>query len=172
VLVALLVAGVLGSKVPRMRRMLGDVPVVGPLLRGLALARFSQLLSLLIESNVPLDEALVLAGDAAGDPELGADCRNVALGIRGGRTLESAAREIGHLPASFVRALSWERHQEAFAEVLQSTAEIYAGRARTLLALLVAMLPPLIVILMGLPVALVVFALYMPLIELLKRLSG
>jgi type II secretory pathway component PulF len=170
-LVALVVAGLLGSKFAGTRRLLCGVPVMGPLLRGLALARFSQMLSLLIESGVPLDEALVLAGDSAGDAELGADCRTAAVGVRAGHTLESAVRETRSLPASFLRALSWERHHKAFAEVLESTAEIYAGRARTLLALLVAILPPLIVILVGLFVASVVLALYMPLIELLHRLS-
>jgi type II secretory pathway component PulF len=170
-LVALVVAGLLGSRFAGTRRLLCGVPVMGPVLRGLALARFSQMLSLLIESGVPLDEALVLAGDAAGDAELGADCRTAAVGVRAGHTLESAVRETRSLPASFLRALSWERHHKAFADVLESTAEIYAGRARTLLALLVAILPPLIVILVGLFVASVVLALYMPLIELLHRLS-
>ena len=128
------------------RRLVCSIPLIGPILRWTALARFSPLLSLLIESRVPLDEALVLAGDAAGDAEIREDCRKLAASVRAGNTLESAAREAGRFPASFVRALSWERHRDGLPEMLQSMADMYAGRARALVALLVAILPPLIVL--------------------------
>jgi type II secretory pathway component PulF len=162
---------VLISRAAGGRRIVRGIPILGPFLRWLAFARFSQLLALLIQSRVPLDEALVLAGDAAGDAELRADCKNVAAGVRAGQTLESAARATGRLPPSFIRALSWERHQEAFPEVLESTADMYTGRARVLVALLVAIIPPVIVVLTAVFVGFVVFAVFWPLIDLMKKLS-
>jgi type II secretory pathway component PulF len=49
--------------------------------------------------------------------------------------------------------------------------DMYAGRARALVALLVAVMPVLAVLLIGFSVGLVVVSLFMPLFELLKRLS-
>jgi type II secretory pathway component PulF len=153
------------------RRLVCSLPAIGPLLRWLSLARFSQLLSLLIKGRVPLDEALILAGEAAGDAEIRADCRQIAAHVRGGMTLEAAARQTGRLPASFARALNWEGYQEAFPEVLQSTADMYSGRARVFVALLLGMIPPVVVTLVALFVGFVIIAMFMPLVELLNKLS-
>jgi len=153
------------------RRLVCCVPVVGPLLRWLAMARFSTVLSVLLESRVPLDEALVLAGEASGDAEIRANCQSMQTSVRAGQTLESAAHQVGRFPKSFLRALAWEPRREGFAEVLHSMAEMYAGRARALVAILIALLPPLFMALVAFVVGFVVVALFMPLIELLNKLS-
>ncbi len=153
------------------RRFICKIPFIGPLLRCSALARFAPVLSLLIEGRVPLDQALILAGDAAGDVAIREDCRKLAAGVHSGKTLEEAANETTRFPASFIRALSWERYRDGFPEVVRSMADMYAGRARALVALLVAVLPVLLVLFVGLTVGTVVIALFMPLIELLDKLS-
>jgi type II secretory pathway component PulF len=153
------------------RRMMCGIPVIGPLVRWLGLARFCPVLSLMIESHVPLDEALVLAGDAAGDAEIQADCRELAAHLRSGTSLTAAAQKAERFRKSFVRALSWEQYQEGFPEVLQSMSEMYAGRARALVAILIAVLPPLVVTGIVLIVGIIVVALFWPMFELLSKLS-
>jgi len=153
------------------RRFLWTVPFIGPLLRCSALARFAPVLSLLIEGRVPLDQALTLAGDAAGDVAIREDCRKLASSVRSGKTLEEAASETTRFPASFIRALSWEQYRDGFPEVVRSMSDMYAGRARALVALLVAVMPVLAVMFVGITVGLVVISLFMPLFELLQKLS-
>ena len=155
----------------RTRRLVCTIPVIGPFLRWIAMARFAPVLSLLIEARVPLDEALLLAGEAAGDAEICEDCGKLAACVRAGLPLEEAVHEVKRFPASFVRALSWERRHEGFPEVLQSMADMYAGRARAFVALLVATLPYILVTAVGFGIGFVVIALFMPLIELLNKLS-
>lgn len=153
------------------RRIICKVPVIGPLIRWTALARFSPLLSLLIESRMPLEEALVLAGDATGDVLIRAECRTLAERLRSGESLESSAGQGGALPASFVRAMSWDKQRGALPEVLQSMADMYAGRARALAVLLASLLPIAIVLFVGVVSSVVIVALFWPLIELLNKLS-
>jgi type IV pilus assembly protein PilC len=153
------------------RRLVCQIPLFGPILRWTALSRFSQLLSLLVENGVPLDEALVLAGDASGDSEIQEDCRRMRAGVTSGETLESAARKLDRFPASFVQALAWERRPAGLPEVLQSLGDMYAGRVRATVAVMVAILPPFLMIGLGLGVGFVVIALFMPLIEFLNKLS-
>jgi type II secretory pathway component PulF len=153
------------------RRMICRIPAFGPLVRWAALARFSPLLSLLIESRVPLDQALVLAGESSGDALIYDDCRKLAERVRAGESLEMVARSGRGLPISFVRAIGLERERRGLPDVLQSMADVYAGRARALAALLALFLPIIVVSLIGTFVSFVVLALMWPLIDMLRLLS-
>ncbi len=153
------------------RRMVCRIPLLGPTLRWTALARFSQLLSLLVENRVPLDEALTLAGDASGDAEIQYDCRRMLGSVTAGETLESAARKLDRFPASFVQALTWASRPGGMPEVLQSLGDMYAGRVRAAVAVFVALLPPVLMILLGGAITFLVIALFMPLINLVNMLS-
>jgi type II secretory pathway component PulF len=154
------------------RRIVYWIPVIGRLVRWMALARFSSLLSFLVEGRLPLDEALLLAGDASGDSAIYDDCRALATRLRMGQTLGAAVNESRRFPTAFVRALGMERDPEGLSEVLQSIAEMYSGRARSLAAiLLVSILPDLLVAFVAISVGLVIFALFLPLIDLLNKLS-
>lgn len=173
VVIALVVACVLARLAlgpVETRRAICRIPVIGPLVRWIALARFSPLLSLLIESRVPLDEALLLAGEASGDALIRDDCRRLAERIRAGESLDSVARSGAGVPLSFVRAIGLEHERRGLPEVLQSMADIYAGRARALAALLAMVVPMLVVSFVGLAVGLVVVGLMWPLVELLSKL--
>ena len=153
------------------RWLLGFVPVIGVVLRWQAMARFAPLLSLMIESRVPLSDALVLAGDAAGDPQIRTDCRKLSASLCAGLSLEAAAEDLGRFPASIVRALNWKGHRDGFPEILQALGDMYAARARAIMSLLLAILPPLVILLVGLVTGFIVIALFMPLIELLSKLA-
>lgn len=153
------------------RRLVCRIPLFGPFLRWTALARFSQLLSLLVENHVPLDEALILAGDASGDAEIQHDCRRMLASVTAGEPLESAARKLDRFPTSFLQALTWASRPGGLPEVLQSLGDMYAGRVRAAVAVVVAILPPLLMLVLGFLMAFLVVALFMPLLNLLNMLS-
>jgi type II secretory pathway component PulF len=169
VLVRWLLIGTLGRV--GYRRLVCWIPLLGPMRRWIAMSRFSQMLSLLIENDVPLDESLALAGDASGDPEIQFDCRRILIEIRSGESLQAAATRIADFPPSFVHALSWERRSAGLPDVLQSIGDMYAGRVRAAAAVLVAVIPPMMLIFLGAAMFFLIVALFMPLIELLNRLS-
>jgi type II secretory pathway component PulF len=153
------------------RRLVCRIPLMGPILRWTALARFSQLLSLLVENRVPLDEALPLAGDASGDAVIQEDCRRMAARVQAGETLDSAARKLDRFPTSFVQALTWANRPAGLPEVLQSLGDMYAGRFRAAVAVIVALVPPILMFFVGISIAGLIIALFMPLYELLYKLG-
>ncbi len=169
VALAVMIRAILGRVA--VRRLMCRIPVIGPLLRWLALARFSPLLSALIEARVPLDAALLLAGDASGDAEIEDDCRVLAASLRAGNSLQAAAQETGRFPASFMQALTWERRQEGLPEVLRSMADMYAGRARAFVMLIAVVLPPVVVLFVAGTVGGAMVLMFVPLFDLLKKLS-
>ncbi|MFN0055117.1 MAG: type II secretion system F family protein [Planctomycetales bacterium] len=153
------------------RRLVCRIPLFGPILRWTAMARFSQLLSLLIENSVPLNEALPLAGKGARDPEIEHDCRAVAAEVARGETLEVAARRLHRFPVSFAQALSWDQSASGLPDVLQSLGDMYAGRVRMAISLILAIFPTLLLIAVGGGIGFLVVAMFLPLIELLNQLS-
>lgn len=153
------------------RRIVCRIPLFGAILRWTALSRFSQLLSLLVENHVPLDEALVLAGDASGDAEIQYDCRRMLASVSAGETLESAARKLDRFPTSFVQALAWASRPSGLPEVLQSLGDMYAGRVRAAVAVIIALVPPILMFFLGVSMALLIIALFLPLFNLLNNLA-
>ncbi|MGQ0635711.1 MAG: type II secretion system F family protein [Planctomycetaceae bacterium] len=153
------------------RKFVCRVPVVGAILRSSAMARFTRLLALLVENRVPLQEALLLAGNASGDAEIAADCRGLIADVSAGETLESAAFRCGRFPPSFARSLGWQERAGGLPEILRSLGDQYAGRVRLLVAVLQAILPPFVMLLLGAAGFFLLIALFTPLIELLNKLS-
>lgn len=154
-----------------LRRMLRAVPVAGSLVRWVAMSRLASVLGLLVDSRIPLNEALPLAGVASGDAALAHDCRQVARDLDAGETLEAAAIRGGRLPLSFARMLGLQERTRGMPEVLHAVSDLYAARVRLLVAILVAVLPPLLMILLAAGAFFLVLSLFMPLIQLLNELS-
>jgi type IV pilus assembly protein PilC len=153
------------------RRLICMIPVVGPIVRWISLARFSQLLSLLVENDVPVDEALMLAGNAAGDPGIEDDCRKLLAGVRAGESLDAVARRLNRFPPSFVHALTWTQRASGMPEILQSLGDIYVSRVRAIVAVLMTIIPPVLLLVVGLAAFFIVVALFAPLIQLINALA-
>ena len=83
------------------QRMIQRVPLVGPLSRDTALAQFCPVLALLLESDVPLDEALVLAGDASRDYGMADTARAMARDVSDGKSLGDSVQNRPPFPKGF-----------------------------------------------------------------------
>ncbi|MCY2965281.1 MAG: type II secretion system F family protein [Planctomycetota bacterium] len=149
------------------RRVVHSIPGVGTVVRSLALCRFSVLLSLLVHGRVPLSESLRLAGDATSDPAVAADARELANLIQDGSSPESVDRR----PHGFVRALYAPYGPDGLIDGMQGMSEVYAARVRYALVFLATIIPPSLIITLGVGTAIIIVAMYMPLIDLLKSLA-
>ena len=160
------------------RRILWCVPLFGNMIRAAALARFSRLLGLLIENHVALPEALRLAGQGAGDAELGEAALYLADVVESGRALTGNEYACQRFPATFVQLLSQIEGQKPMADAVKSLAEACASSARMFesqvrvgAARIAALCQPLIVLFTGAMVLYLVIALFLPLIKLMNDLA-
>jgi type II secretory pathway component PulF len=160
------------------RRFLWCLPIVGKMIRSAALARFSRLLGLLIENDVPLPDALRLAGRGAADAELGEAALYLADVVESGRPLTGNEYACQRFPATFVQLLSQIENQKSMAEAMHtladactSSARMFESQARVAASRITAVCQPLIVIFTGCTVGYLVLALFLPLIKLLNDLS-
>ncbi|MCA9071284.1 MAG: type II secretion system F family protein, partial [Planctomycetaceae bacterium] len=160
------------------RRFLWCLPIVGKLIRAMALARFSRLLGLLLENKVPLPEALRLAGEGAADAELGEAAHYLADVVESGGTLRGNEFACKRFPATFVQLLSRIEGRgpqadevKILAEACQSSARMFESQARVSSVRIAALCQPLVVTFLAVSIGYLVLALFLPLIKLLNDLS-
>jgi general secretion pathway protein F len=154
------------------RRMLCKVPLFGPLWRLTAMAEFSHFLALLTEAGLPLGTAIPLAAEGANDAELEESGRGMERAIAAGATLAQAAEAAPGLPAGFAKVLAWAEGHQSLPETLHMAGEIFEAHARTRAAFVSGLVTVLTVIIVLWGCAFMVGALFLPLINLISRLSG
>jgi len=156
---------------PLQRRLVCRIPMFGPLWRFSALARFSNLAALLLESGIPWPTTLRWSSAAAGDVDLADACHRLARETEAGQTL--AASEICHtrLPAGMGQMLAWGEARNALPEALRTAAEMYEGRAEIQTSFLVVVAPAIALVATITIVGFLAAALLMPLLQLIESLG-
>ena len=153
------------------RGLAGRLPLVGLVWRATSIAEFCHLLALLLESQLPLPEAIRLTGEGVQDSSIDASCRLMARDVESGRSLSDAMAARPLFPQGLPRLLRWGENGKSLPEVLQMAGAMYESRARTHSTLVGAILNVLCVLLV-MALVMVVPALFVPLITLISRLSG
>ena len=153
-------------------RMVGELPLVGALWRWTAMAEFSHLLGLLIAGELPLPDALVLAGEGVRDSGLGRASREVARAVAAGDDLATALARRPRFPAGYARLVGWGEGHRALADVLHILGAIYEARARAHAVFLGALANVLATALVLWMVLFILLALLLPIITMMGWLSG
>ncbi|MGD9648092.1 MAG: type II secretion system F family protein [Pirellulales bacterium] len=106
------------------------VPFVGPLWRFSALARWSRMVAQLLDAEVPLPQAISLAGESTGDADLAAASRQAAQSLAQGQPLAQALGMSTAFPRSLGPMLNWSSNQHQLTTVLLAAGDSFAVRAR------------------------------------------
>ncbi|HWB07673.1 MAG TPA: type II secretion system F family protein [Pirellulales bacterium] len=178
-------------RIYELRTMLVAVPVLGPVIRWAGLARFSRLLALMVDCELPLAESLELAGRGCQDASLEYAARKAAADMRKGSTLGDALLARRQFPQSLGPMVRWAEQTAqsqpnrtgtnpfgpstapagALADALRIAAEMFESRLEIQLALLRAVAPPLSFLFVVWGVSFLVAAISLPMVNLLDRLT-
>jgi general secretion pathway protein F len=179
-IVAILAAWVflwVAMRVAELRTVLISVPLLGPVIRWAALARFSRLLALLIDAELPLPQALELAGQGCQDASLGYSASKAAASVRAGAALSDALLARRKFPQSFSPMIRWgervssQASTSALSDALRTAAEMFERRLEGQLRLLRAVVPPLSFLLVFWGALFLVSATMLPMISLMEKLT-
>jgi type II secretory pathway component PulF len=155
-----------------MRRSLAThIPLFGPIWASVRLSEFCRLLALLMESQLPLPEAIRLAGEGIEDSGLNRACALLARDVEAGRPFAASMSKLVRFPRGLSRLLGWAEDKMALPELLHLAAALFETEARsraTVAGTIVSILSVTIV----LALIMVIPALFLPLITLISRLSG
>jgi len=175
-LLGLSAAVVLTLRQPAQRRRLHAailrLPYFGPLARKFATAQISRTLATLLSGGIPLVNAIDIAARSTGNQAIGEDLRVVARQVReGGSLAESLAR--GQMfPHVAVEMVEVGESTGALAEMLNSVADFYDEENETSLNRFSNLIQPLLLIVMGVVIAFLLLALYMPMFQLSSITRG
>jgi type II secretory pathway component PulF len=147
------------------------VPLLGPLWRYSRLAQVARTVRLLLSEGVPLGAALRTAGAVLPDGFLGGGCRRVAAEVESGRPLSESLDRARAFPTSMVPLVEWGEAHGTLADAFAACAEAFEGRVRSHGALLGSVVLPVALVFVMTFVALMVVALFMPLVSLVQRLT-
>jgi type IV pilus assembly protein PilC len=148
------------------------MPVIGILLRKIAVARFTRTLGTLITSGVPILEGLSITARTSGNSVLEEALMKVRKAIEEGRTIVDPLRECGVFPNMVTQMIGVGEATGAMDSMLQKIADFYEDEVDAATKDMLAMLEPLIISLLGVMIGGIVIALYMPLFSMIAKMAG
>jgi type IV pilus assembly protein PilC len=145
-------------------------PVVGEIWVKFQISQFSRVLSTLLIGGIPLVQALETAGESTSSGLLRKMLETSRRMVREGQTLSSALSATGVFPGLAVDMVEVGESTGALPSMLNSVAEFYEDDVQTRLTAALSLIEPAIMIFMGVFVAFVLIALYLPIFSLADTL--
>lgn len=143
---------------------------MGSLVHSLGLMRLCDMLALMVDSRVPLPEALRLAGKASGQRGLQQEAERLAAELSRGEDVNHKPGRWRRLPAGLVELVASAGQQSTLVALLQAQTSLQVQRARGVAQLIVLLLPWLLLPTLGAVIVLTIVALYLPMMQLLRSL--
>ena len=153
-------------------KMLLNLPVMGSLLRKIAVGRFTRTLGTLITSGVPILEGLTITAKTSGNAVLEEALMKVRKAIEEGRTIVDPLRECGVFPNMVTQMIGVGEATGAMDSMLQKIADFYEEEVDAATKDMLAMLEPVIIGILGVMIGGIVISLYMPLFAMIAKLAG
>jgi len=153
-------------------KMLLNLPIIGLLLKKIAVARFTRTLGTLITSGVPILEGLAITARTSGNKVLEEALMRVRKAIEEGRTIVDPLRECGVFPNMVTQMIGVGEATGAMDSMLQKIADFYEDEVDSATKDMLAMLEPVIIGLLGVSIGGIVISLYMPLFAMIGKLAG
>jgi type II secretory pathway component PulF len=153
-------------------RWLGWVPLAGRVARQARAASLAEIVGLLVEHDVPLDEAIVLAAECTGDRKLVRSTRKLAASIEKGAMPRENWKQLDGFPPLLAWLMSSGGRQQTFTAMARHVADTYRRRAMRDAQWLRDYLPMWLTLMVGGSlVALFGVALFLPYSQLMEALS-
>lgn len=148
------------------------LPVFGPLLRKVAVAKFTRTMSTMLSSGVAILEALDIVAKTAGNKTVEAAIYNVRSGITEGRTMADPLGESGVFPSMVVQMVAVGESTGALDSMLGKIADFYDDEVDSAVDNLTAMIEPFMMVFLGATIGGLVVSMYLPIFKMAGMVSG
>ena len=150
----------------RLHKLLLDVPWAGETVRKFGTAQLARTLATLLGGGIPLVNALDISVKSMSNLHLARELDEVRRHVQEGQSFAASLLERGVFPDVAVKMVEVGESTGALQEMLNSLADFYDEEIETEVGRFITMIEPLLLVIMGVVIAVVVLALYMPLFEL------
>ncbi len=174
---ALLAGGIVYSyKTPPGKRFWHSVfingPLIGPVMRKIAVARFTRTLGTLLNSGVPILDAMAIVSRSSGNVHISEAIDVTSDKIREGRTMAEPLLATGAFPPMVVQMIGVGEQTGALDQMLNKIADFYEEEVDAAVAGLTSLLEPLMMVVIGGIVGVILIAMYLPIFDLAGQISS
>jgi type IV pilus assembly protein PilC len=148
------------------------VPLVGPLLRKIAVARFTRTLGTLIASGVPILEGLDITARTSGNAVVEKAIIQTRKAVEAGRSLVDPLKETDVFPGMVTQMIGVGEQTGAMDAMLQKIADFYEDEVDAAVKDLLTAMEPIMIVVLGIVVGGIVISMYLPLFSLIGKLAG
>jgi general secretion pathway protein F len=142
------------------------LPIVGPLIRMIAVTRFSNTMATLLASGVPILTAMNIAKNLVGNIPIANAIGSARENITEGQSIADPLRRSGEFPAMMIHMIAIGEKTGELPSMLQNIAETYEEQVNTKIEAMTSLIEPLMIVAMGGAVATVVVAVFLPLMDM------
>jgi type IV pilus assembly protein PilC len=147
-------------------RIMLRLPVVGDLLRKVAVARFSQNMAILLSSGVPILDGLAITARTAGNRVVEKAIMDARVSISQGKTVAEPLRESKIFPPMVCQMVAVGENTGGLDGMLRKVAELYEEEVDEAVANLTALMEPLIMVVLGVILGGLVISMYLPIFQM------
>lgn len=145
-----------------------NMPVFGPLLRKVAISKFSRTFSTLMKSGVPILEALEIVGKTSGNVVVEAAVNSTRASIREGNSMSEPLEKSGVFPLMVTKMIAVGEQTGALEAMLEKIADFYDEQVDAAVTGLTSLIEPLLIAFLGIVIGGVVLAMFMPMFEMVN----
>jgi type IV pilus assembly protein PilC len=147
------------------------IPVIGMLLRKIAVARFCRTLATLTSSGVPILDGLEITAKTAGNAIIEDAVMAVRKAVEEGKTLSEPLGDTKVFPPMVVQMINVGEQTGALDQMLSKIADFYEEEVDTAVAGLMKLLEPVMITILGVVIGTIVAAMYLPLYSVLSKIG-
>ncbi len=147
-------------------------PILGDILRKVAVARFCRTLSTLLTSGVPILDGLDITARTSGNAIIEDAILRTRTSIERGETISAPLRETNVFPSMVVQMINVGETTGALDAMLAKIADFYEEEVDTAVAGLLTLMEPVMIAVLGAVVGGIVIAMYLPIFELISKLTA
>jgi len=147
------------------------LPVIGMLLRKIAVARFTRTLGTLISSGVPILEGLDITAKTSGNAVIERAIQKTRKAVEAGRSLVDPLKETEVFPGMVTQMIAVGEQTGAMDAMLQKIADFYEDEVDAAVKDLLTLMEPIMIMFLGIVVGGIVISMYLPLFSLIGKLA-
>jgi len=151
--------------------LLLKLPIMGSILRKIAVARFSRILSTLLSSGVPILQSLDITSKTAGNVVIEDAIQKVRAGVERGENFVDPLKATNVFPHMVGQMIGVGEQTGAMDAMLAKIADFYEDEVDTAIADLLGLMEPVLIAFLGVTIGSIVISMYLPLFTLIGKLA-
>jgi general secretion pathway protein F len=144
------------------------LPIMGGMVRMIAVTRFSSTMATLLDSGVPILTSMAIARNLVGNVPIAKAISNARENITEGQSIAEPLRKSGEFPPMMIHMISIGEKTGELPSMLQNVAETYEEQVNSKIDAMTSLLEPLMIVGMGGAVGFIVMSVFMPLMEIMN----